>query len=106
MEKSDRITVIPGNFLWDDLGAWDALSRTFPQDEEGNVSYGNPVLLDCTDSIVYNAPGAEKIAVAAVGLDNMLVVVSGDAVLVMPKDRAQDVRAVVRTLRDRGAAQV
>ena len=106
MEKSDRITVIPGNFLWDDLGAWDALSRTFPQDEEGNVSYGDPVLLDCSGTIVYNAAGAEKVAVAAVGLEDMLVVVSKDAVLVMPKNRAQEVRSVVRALRDRGASQV
>ncbi len=106
MEKSDRITVIPGNFLWDDLGAWDALARTFPQDEQGNVSYGDPVVLDSTGCIIYNAPGAEKVAVAAVGLKDVLVVVNDDAVLVMPKSRAQDVRAVVRALRDRGASQV
>ncbi len=106
MEKSGRITVIPGNFLWDDLGAWDSLARTFPQDADGNVSYGEPIMIDCNSSIVYNAPGQKKIAVAAVGLEDMVVVVNDDAVLIMPKDRVQDVRKVVIALRDRGASQV
>ncbi len=106
MEKSGRVNVIPGNFLWDDLGAWDALYRTFPQDNSGNVSYGEPVLLDCHNSIVYNAPGQKKIAVAAVGLEDIIVVVNDDAVLVMPKDKAQDVRKAVIALRDRNAEQL
>lgn len=106
MEKSGRVNVIPGNFLWDDLGAWDNLYRTFPQDNNGNVTYGEPVLIDCKDSVVYNAPGQKKMAVAAVGIEDIIVVVSEDAVLVMPKDRAQDVRKAVITLRDRGAAQL
>lgn len=106
MEKSGSITMVRGNFLWDDLGSWDALSRTFPPDGNGNVSYGEPILIDCDSSIVYNATGQEKIAVAAVGLKDMVVVVNDDAVLILPKDRAQDVRKVVITLRDRGAAQL
>lgn len=47
MEKSSHVQVIPGNFLWDDLGAWDSLYRTFPQDNNGNVSFGEPVVIDC-----------------------------------------------------------
>lgn len=106
MEKSGRVNVIPGNFLWDDLGAWDALYRTFPLDNNGNVSFGEPVLLDCHNSIVYNAPGQKKMAVAAVGLEDIIVVVNDDAVLIMPKDKAQDVRKAVITLRDRNATQL
>ncbi|NLO32034.1 MAG: hypothetical protein GX117_01570, partial [Candidatus Hydrogenedentes bacterium] len=106
MEKSGRVNVIPGNFLWDDLGAWDALYRTFPQDNQGNVSYGEPVLLDCRNSIVYNAPGQKKMAVAAVGLEDFIVVVNDDAVLIVPKDKAQDVRKAVIALRDRNAEQL
>lgn len=106
MEKSDQIAVIPGKFLWEDLGSWDALSRTFPQDTNNNVSYGDPVLIDCTSSIVYNAPGQKKIAVAAMGLKDMVVVVNDDAVLIVPRSMAQDMRKVTVALRDRGATQV
>jgi mannose-1-phosphate guanylyltransferase len=106
MEKSTSIGVIPGNFLWEDLGSWTALERTFPQDGNHNVSYGDPVMIDCSDSIIYNAPGEKKVAVAAVGLKDMLVVVNDDAVLIIPKSMAQDVRKVTVALRDRGATQV
>ncbi|MCQ2396813.1 MAG: NTP transferase domain-containing protein [Lentisphaeria bacterium] len=106
MEKSDRINVIPGNFLWDDLGNWQVLQRTFPQDASGNVSFGNPLVMDCSGSIVYNACGEKQIAVAAVGLKDMVVVVENDAVLVMPKTRTQDVRDVVAALRARDAKQL
>ena len=105
MEKSDRISVIPGNFLWDDLGSWEVIQRTFPPDNDGNVSFGNPVVLDCSSSIIYNSPGQGKVAVAAVGLRDMVVVVDDDAVLIMPKDRTQDVRDVVTALRARSASQ-
>ncbi len=106
MEKSGEVSVIPGKFIWDDLGSWDALSRTFPPDGNGNVTFGEPVLIDCESSIVYNAPGQKKMAVAAVGLKDMVVVVNDDAVLILPKSRAQDVRKVVITMHDRGATQV
>ncbi len=106
MEKSDRISVIPGNFLWDDLGNWQVIQRTFPPDNQGNVTFGNPIVLDCQSSIVYNSPGQSKVAVAAVGLKDMVVVVDDDAVLIMPKDRTQDVRDVVAEMRARSASQL
>ena len=96
--------MIPGNFVWDDLGSWDSLERTFPKDKDGNVSYGAPVLIDTAESIVYNNSG--KMAVGVVGMKDVVVVVNDDAVLVIPKDKAQDVRKVVIALRDRGAKQL
>lgn len=106
MEKSDRISVIPGNFLWDDLGSWEVIQRTFPPDNQGNVTLGNPIVLDCQSSIIYNSAGQNKVAVAAVGLKDMVVVVDDDAVLIMPKDRTQDVRDVVAEMRARSASQL
>jgi len=106
MEKATHVMVVPGNFIWDDVGAWDALYRTFPTDNKGNIRVGDPVLIDCTDSIIYNAPGQKKMAVGVAGLKDMVVVVNDDAVLVIPKDRAQDVRKIVIALRDRGATQL
>jgi len=106
MEKARQVMVIPGNFIWDDVGAWDALYRTFPCDNKGNIRVGDPVLIDCADSIVYNAPGQKKMAVGVAGLKEMVVVVSEDAVLVIPRERAQDVRKIVISLRDRGSTQL
>lgn len=56
--------------------------------------------------MIYNAPGQRRIAVATIGLEDIIVVVNDDAVLVMPKERSQDVRKAVIALRDRGAAQL
>ena len=106
MEKTDRISVIPGNFLWEDMGSWEAIQRTFPADNAGNVTFGTPLVMDCSSSIIYNSPGQDKIAVAAVGLKDMVVVVDNDAVLIMPKNRTQDVRDVVAALRARSAKQL
>ena len=70
------------------------------------MAFGNPVVIDCNSSIIYNSPGQKKIAVATVGLKDMVVVVDDDAVLIMPKDRTQDVRDVVTALRERDATQL
>lgn len=106
MEKAAHVMVIPGKFVWDDVGSWDALDRTIPKDNNGNVKVGDPILLDCQDCIVYNATGQKKLAVGAVGLKDMVVVVNGDSLLILPKNRAQDVRKVVVALRDQNAEQL
>ncbi len=106
MERARRVLVVEADFGWDDVGAWDALNRTMPHDENGNVTVGDPVLVDTRDSIVYNEPGAERMAVAVVGVEGLAVIVSGDAVLVVPRDRVQEVRKAVEDLKKRGAGQV
>ena len=97
---------VPGNFVWDDLGLWDSIERTFPKDNQGNVTVGNPVLIDTNDSIIYNAPGLKKMAVGVVGMKDVVVIVNEDAVLVIPKNRAQDVKKLVLAMRDRNATQL
>lgn len=106
MERARRVLVVKADFGWDDVGVWDALDRTMPLDGNGNVTVGDPVLVDTRDSIVYNEPGADRIAVAVVGVEGLAVIVSGDAVLVMPKERAQEMRKAVAELKKRGAEQV
>ncbi|MBT4482979.1 MAG: NTP transferase domain-containing protein [Candidatus Latescibacteria bacterium] len=106
MEKSKSVLAVSGDFGWDDVGAWDALERTFPGDEEGNVTVGEPILVDTRNSIVYNESGAEDMAVAVIGIEGLAVIVSDDGVLVVPKDRAQDVRKVVEELKKRNAKQL
>lgn len=106
LEQATSVLMVPGDFPWDDVGAWDSLDRTRAGDDHGNVAVGNPVLVDCHDTIVYNEPGAGEIAVGVVGMRDVIVVVSPDGVLVAPKDRAQDVKQVVQELKARGASQL
>lgn len=106
MERTKELLVTPANFEWDDIGSWDALDRTFPHDEEENVSIGDPVVIDSERCIVYNEPGAEDIAVSVVGMTDTVIVVSKDGILVVPKDKAQNVKKAVRELRDRKAEQL
>ena len=106
MEKARRVVMARAAFDWDDVGAWDALDRGFPHDADGNVTSGDPVLIDTRDCIVYNEPGAAKIAVATIGVEGLAVIVSEDGILVVPKDRAQDVRQAVAKLKERGGRQV
>lgn len=106
MEKARRVVVTPADFPWDDVGSWDALDRTQAHDAQGNVAIGDPVLIDTQDCVVYNEPGGEKMAVAAIGVENLAIIVCEDGVLVTPKDRAQEVRKAVDLLKKRGARQL
>ncbi|MBM4244814.1 MAG: hypothetical protein FJ148_13520 [Deltaproteobacteria bacterium] len=102
MERAGNVWVVPADFPWDDVGAWDALERTRTPDELHNVVVGDAVLVDVKDSIVFNEPGADQLAVAVIGLDGVVVATTRDGILVCPKDRAQDVRRAVAELRRRG----
>ncbi|MEO8376921.1 MAG: hypothetical protein ABI579_04555, partial [Candidatus Sumerlaeota bacterium] len=105
LEKSRNVMMVESTFPWDDVGAWDALERSRARDKNGNVTSGGAVLLDTRNSIVLNeAP--HRIAVGIVGMENVVVIVSEDSVLVVPKDKAQEVRLVARELKKRGAKQV
>ncbi|HOH50333.1 MAG TPA: hypothetical protein PLI98_06335, partial [Candidatus Hydrogenedentes bacterium] len=66
----------------------------------------DPLLVDCQDCVVYQEAGGEDRAVAVLGAKDLVVVVTPDAVLVMPKDRAENLRTVVEQLRKRGAGQL
>jgi mannose-1-phosphate guanylyltransferase len=98
MEKAADIAVVPADFGWSDVGAFPALSEIKPADAQGNVAQGETVLIDVHDSVLIG--GTRPIAV--IGLSGVVVVDAGDALLVCPKDRAQDVRRVVEELQRRG----
>jgi mannose-1-phosphate guanylyltransferase/mannose-6-phosphate isomerase len=95
MERADRVLVIPADIGWDDVGAWPAVARIWPGDPDGNTVRGDAVVLDCTDSVVLSEEGV----VAVLGMDDVVVVRTGEATLVCPKRRARDVRRVVEALR-------
>ena len=102
MERAGNVHVIRAGFPWDDVGAWDSLVRTREHDASGNVNAGDAILIDSRDCIVYNEEGPERMGVAVIGLDDVIVATTKDGILVCRKDRAQDVRQVVKALRARG----
>ncbi|MBX3120109.1 MAG: mannose-1-phosphate guanylyltransferase [Fimbriimonadaceae bacterium] len=104
MEKATEVYMVPGDFGWDDIGAWDSLSRTFTRDDSGNVTVGEAQLIDTEGSIVYNA--AEGMTVGVLGMKDVIVVTTGDAVLVLPKDQAQRVKEIVAQLKESGSDKV
>lgn len=105
MECAKHVAMARAEFPWDDVGAWTALDRSYEHDAKGNVAIGNPIVADSTNCIVYNDAG-DDVAVGVVGVEDLVVVVTNDAVLVIPKDRAQDVRQAVQELKKRNAKQL
>lgn len=111
MERADNVCAVPSNFGWDDLGSWTALHAVHQADADGNIVLGRAVTLDARDCIVYNTESACSGAgptplVAVLGAENLVVVNTGDAVLVCPRERAQDVKKVLEVLRERGHEDV
>jgi mannose-1-phosphate guanylyltransferase len=103
MEKSKRIAVVPAEFGWSDVGSFAALPDVRPTDHLGNVAEGDALVIDGRNDVVVAAGGRP---VAVVGIDDVVVVDAGDAVLVCRRDRAQDVRKAVEELGRRGRDEV
>ena len=100
MEKERRIALVVGGGLgWSDVGSFAALPEVRALDARGNAVSGDAIAIDCDESVVLSEG---KRLVAAVGVRGLCVVDSGDAVLVVPRERAQDVRRVVEELKARG----
>jgi mannose-1-phosphate guanylyltransferase/mannose-6-phosphate isomerase len=87
--------VLPLNAGWSDVGAWDALWQVLPKDSHGNVSHGDVMLQDCQNTLALS----EGRLVACVGVSNLVVVETADAILVVHKDKTQDVKKIVDRLR-------
>jgi mannose-1-phosphate guanylyltransferase len=103
MEKSKRIAVVPADFGWSDVGSFAALTDVRPTDHLGNVAEGDALVIDGRNNVVV-AEGKRPVAV--VGIEDVIVVDAGDAVLVCRRDRAQDVRKAVEELSRRGRDEV
>ncbi len=95
LEKTDNLLLIPARFDWADIGNWAELGALVHADAHGNSVEGEAVLVDTTGSLVFG----ERRLVAAIGLEDMIIVDSEDALLVVPRSRAQDVRRVVDALK-------
>jgi len=98
MEKVSTVSVVPGSFEWSDLGSWSSAWELAPQDQFANVLPDDGLAVDARGNYVHAPDGK---LVVLVGVHDLVVVDAGDALLVVPRDRAQDVREVVAMLRDR-----
>ena len=96
MENAANCAVVSGDFGWSDIGSWKAMSDLYESDEAGNRIQGKAVVVESRDCFIQ---GEDRI-VAAVGVNNLVIVDTGDAVLVADRDRAQDVKEVVNQLSD------
>lgn len=95
MERADDIYTIPGNFGWDDVGSWLALERINPTNEYGNMVKGDVVSINTKNSTII---GGKKL-IATIGLEDVIVVDTDDAILICAKDSSQDVKKVIENLK-------
>lgn len=95
LEKSRNVVVIPARFDWDDVGAWPALARHNAQDAQGNVLRGRVFVEQGKNNIVVSH---DKHLLAVVGADDLVVVHTKDATLVCPKNRVQDIKALLKRI--------
>ncbi len=101
IERSDDVAVILGDFGWNDVGSWDSLGALYDVDGAGNVLKGDQVNIGTKNCICYS----ENRLIATVGIENLIVVETEDAVLVCRKDQAQRVKDVVEQLKKKGLEQ-
>jgi mannose-1-phosphate guanylyltransferase / mannose-6-phosphate isomerase len=98
MEKTDRAAVVEGRFRWSDIGSWDAVFDVADRDKAGNVLTGPVSAVDAQNCIVHT----EGRLTAVIGVKDLIVVTTPDAVLVLPRDRAEDVKKLVAALKEEG----
>ncbi|MFN3761855.1 MAG: mannose-1-phosphate guanylyltransferase [Anaerolineae bacterium] len=98
MEGAQDVVVIPVDIGWSDVGNWSSMREILPADADGNVVVGEHVGLETRNTIVF---GGRRL-IATIGLEDMIIVDTDDALLICPVEREQEVREVVRRLREMG----
>jgi mannose-1-phosphate guanylyltransferase len=102
MEGAQDVAVLPVDIGWSDVGNWSSVRDILPTDEDGNVVVGDHVGLDTRDTIVF---GSRRL-VATIGLRDMVIVDTDDAVLICPREREQEVRELVQRLKEMGRKEM
>jgi mannose-1-phosphate guanylyltransferase/mannose-6-phosphate isomerase len=98
MEKLDDIDTLPLDCGWSDLGSWAALDEVLPRDADGNTGRGDLLAIDAGGNLLFSDEGT----IAVLGVHDLVVVRTGDTVLVCPKERSQEVKRIVTELAARG----
>ena len=97
MERSERVATVRATFTWDDVGSWEALSRTRTPDSRGNVAVGDARAVDARNNVVF----AEQGEVVLFGVEDLVVVRTRDTTLVLPRERAADLKTLLAELEKR-----
>ena len=100
MEHAEDVRVVPGSFGWYDIGSWTTAWELAAKDSNGNAVLADASLVESNNCYVRAKPGK---LVALIGVDDLVIVDTEDALLIMPRERAQDVRRVVDDLNQRDA---
>jgi len=103
MEKAQNLVSVPYTSKWSDLGGWDAVWAESAPDELGNVTSEAAHAIECSNSLLRSENGSQQ--VVGIGLNDIMAIAMPDAVLVAPKDRAQDVKKAVELLKSKDIAQ-
>jgi mannose-1-phosphate guanylyltransferase/mannose-6-phosphate isomerase len=102
MEKSDRVVTIPMDIYWNDIGSWDSLFDVLEKDESANAKSGDVITLDTKDTMIIG----DKRLIAAIGLEDCLIVETGDAVLIARRGHSQKVKDLIGTLKKENRREV
>lgn len=105
MEKAAGLAVVPGEFGWNDVGSWQSAWELGSPDASGNALSAGAVAIDAKNNLVRTLGNGKKV-VALVGVNDLVVVETEDALLVIPRERAQDVRLVVEALKAAGRTEL
>jgi len=95
MEKADRVLVVEASFDWDDIGSWRAVANYFKNDEQGNAANCAITAIDSTNNIIFDQDGT---TIALLGVHNLIVVRTGDAVLVCHRHQAEKIKNLIGKL--------
>lgn len=98
IEKTREIAVVTGRFRWSDIGSWDAIWEILPKDDKSNAVQGQAIAYNSSGCLVHS----EDIVTAVAGAEDLVVVATRDAVMVVPKARVQDVKGLVEAMKEAG----
>jgi mannose-1-phosphate guanylyltransferase / mannose-6-phosphate isomerase len=107
MEKAEKIAMVPAGFGWSDVGSWDAVAGAHAADENGNSAVGNGKMhfIDTRNTHVQSASHTDKV-IAAIGVENLVIIDTPDALLVADRTKSQDVKLVVEALKASADAEL
>jgi mannose-1-phosphate guanylyltransferase len=95
MEKAERVAVVPVSMGWSDVGSWDALHAISARDDDGNAHHGDVVAIDTVNCLVRS----DGVRIAMVGVADLIVVASGNDVLILPRGRSQEVKKLTEAMK-------
>ncbi|MBI4832983.1 MAG: mannose-1-phosphate guanylyltransferase [Candidatus Lindowbacteria bacterium] len=98
LERAKNVLVLKGAFGWNDIGSWAAMQQFWPKDKDGNFLNADVVSIESSGNIIHST----KKLVAVIGLKDIVIIETDDALLVCPKERAPEVRRIVEELKKRG----